>query len=147
MAHSATQPAIDPQVQFRLRVFWGRVVFSLGILWGISNVVYCPVAAMTSIVGSSWLEVLAIFVGGVLTTVGSIAAFYRFKPPSMMLLTGGVVLLLIAIFGQTQVVQPFDTRGPLNLALLFLAGLVPIALGLFGWTTGRMGWPSPRSGN
>jgi hypothetical protein len=134
----------DKDKQFRLRIFWGNAVFSLGILWGISNVVYSPAAAMTSIAGSSWLEVVIVLAGGLLSFSASIAAFYRRRQASKALLSGGALLLLAAICG--QVLSPaFGTRGAINLLLLFLSGLIAISLGFFGLITERKSWPPLRS--
>lgn len=132
----------DADQQVRLRRFWGVAIFSLGTLWGIANCVYFPVAALTSIVGSSWLEVLIIFAGGVLTLTASIAAFYQRRIASRFLLAGGTILLVFAIGG--QVVLPLNTRGIPNLLLLFLSGAVALALGLFGAITERKSWPTLR---
>ncbi len=131
--------------QFRLRVFWGNAIFSLGILWGLSNLVYCPIAALTSIVGSSWLEVAVIIAGGALSFCASIGAFYRRRLASQTLVWGGLVLLLVAICGQA-ISEQFSAHGIVNLFLLFLAGLVAISLGLFGCITERKGWPPLREG-
>jgi hypothetical protein len=132
----------DADQQFRLRRFWGTAIFSLGTLWGLANCVYFPIAALTSIVGSSWLEVFIIFAGGVLTFIASVAAFYQRRIASRFLLAGGIILLIFAIGG--QIVLPLSTRGLPNLLLLFLSGVVAIALGLFGEITERKGWPSLR---
>ncbi len=132
----------DADQQVRLRRFWGAAIFSLGTLWGFSNVIYFPIAALTSIIGSSWLEVFVIFAGGILTFSASIAAFYRRRIASRFLLAGGVVLLVFAIGG--QFVSPLKTHGIPNLLLLFLSGAVAIALGLFGAITDRKGWPTLR---
>ena len=132
----------DADQQVRLRRFWGAAIFSLGTLWGFSNIIYFPVAALTSIVGSSWLEVFVIFAGGMLTFSASIAAFYQRRIASRLLLAGGIVLLGCAIGG--QFVAPLNTRGIPNLLLLFLSGAVAISLGLFGAITDRKGWPSLR---
>ena len=109
---------------------------------GILQLIYFPVAALTSIVGSSWLEVFVIFAGGMLTFSASIAAFYQRRIASRLLLTGGIVLLGFAIGG--QFVAPLNTRGIPNLLLLFLSGAVAVSLGLFGAITDRKGWPSLR---
>jgi len=132
----------DADQQVRLRRFWGAAIFSLGTLWGIANCVYFPVAALTSIVGSSWLEVFIIFAGGVLTFIASVAAFYQRRIASRFLLAGGIILLIFAIGG--QIVLPLSTRGLPNLLLLFLSGVVAISLGLFGAITDRKGWPPLR---
>ncbi|MGO8719546.1 MAG: hypothetical protein ACLQMO_10045 [Acidobacteriaceae bacterium] len=132
----------DANQQFRLRRFWGAAIFSLGTLWGFANFVYFPVAALTSIVGSSWLEVFIIFAGGALTFIASILAFYHRQIASRLLLSGGFFLLVFAIGG--QFILPLSTRGILNLLLLFLSGAVAIALGLFGTITDRKGWPTLR---
>lgn len=132
----------DANQQFRLRRFWGAAIFSLGTLWGFSNIIYFPVAALTSIVGSSWLEVFIIFAGGVLTFTASILAFYHRPIASRLLLSGGFFLLLFAIGG--QFIHPLSTRGILNLLLLFLSGAVAVVLGLFGVITDRKGWPTLR---
>ncbi|HTU51286.1 MAG TPA: hypothetical protein VMF56_11860 [Acidobacteriaceae bacterium] len=132
----------DADQQVRLRRFWGATIFSLGILWGFSNVIYFPVAALTSIVGSSWLEVFIILAGGVLTFTASILAFYQRRIASRFLVAGGIVLLGVAIGG--QFVLPLSTRGIPNLLLLFLSGAVAISLGLFGAITEQKGWPTLR---
>lgn len=134
---------MDSKQQFRLRLFWGHAVFSLGTLWGVANIVYCPVTAMTSIVGSSWLEVVIVLAGGLITTAASIRAFYRRLAASQTLVFGGAVLLLAAFAGQYSV-PDFGTHGVINLALLFLAGAIPLCVGLFGWITCRKGWPALR---
>lgn len=132
----------DTDQQFRLRKFWSTTVFSLGVLWGVANLIYWPVAALTSIVGSTWLEVAVIFAGGLLTLAGAGAAFIRFRMACVALLSGGVILLLLGIAG--QVVLPTKTHGLLNLFLLYLAGAVPVTLGVFGTVTQSKGWPSLR---
>jgi hypothetical protein len=132
----------DADQQVRLRRFWGATFFSLGTLWGFSSVIYFPVAALTSIVGSSWLEVFIILAGGVLTFTASIAAFYQRRIASRFLLAGGIILLVFAIGG--QIVLPLSTRGIPNLLLLFLSGAVAVSLGLFGAITERKGWPTLR---
>jgi hypothetical protein len=134
---------IDADQQVRLRRFWGAAIFSLGTLWGFSSIIYFPVAALTSIVGSSWLEVFIIFAGGLLTFTASIAAFYQRRIASRFLLAGGMILLAFAIGG--QFLLPLNTRGIPNLLLLFLSGAVAISLGLFGAITDRKGWPSLRA--
>ncbi len=133
----------DADQQFRLRRFWGAAIFSLGTLWGLANCVYFPIAALTSIVGSSWLEVCIILAGGALTFTASIAAFYQRRIASRFLLAGGVLLLVAAIGG--QFVLPLNTRGIPNLLLLFLSGAAAVSLGLFGSITDRKGWPSLRN--
>lgn len=132
----------DADQQVRLRRFWGAAIFSLGILWGIANCVYFPIAALTSIVGSSWLEVFIILAGGLLTFTASIGAFYRRRLASRFLIAGGILLLVFAIGG--QFVIPLNTRGILNLLLLFLSGAVAIALGTFGAITEQKSWPALR---
>lgn len=132
----------DMDQQLRLQQFWGTAIFSLGILWGCANVVYSPIAALTSIVGSSWFEVIVIVAGGLLTLSASIVAFYRRRIASRVLLSGGSVLLLLAIVEKAFFHQ--DTHGLANLLLLFLSGAVAIALGIFGEITERKGWPPLR---
>lgn len=132
----------DKDQQFRLRRFWGTTAFSLGVLWGMANLIYLPVAALTSIVGSSWLEVAVIFAGGLLSFTGSGGAFIRRRLASFALLTGGIFLLLLAIAGQS--VLPDNTHGAINLFLLYLAGAVPVGLAVFGMITERKGWPPLR---
>lgn len=132
----------DHDQQLRLQRFWGAAVFSLGIFWGTANLVYLPIAALTSIVGSSWLEVGIILAGGLLTLGGSAGAFYRRRRASRVLLSGGLVLFAIAVAG--EILLPGDTQGLANLLLLFLAGGVAIFLGMFGEITERRGWPPLR---
>lgn len=132
----------DSGQQFRLRQFWGAAIFSLGILWGCANLAYFPIAALTSIVGSSWFEVFLIAAGGALTFCASIGAFYRRRLSSRLLLAGGIVLLVLAFFGQTSTHD--SSHGIMNLLLLYLAGAVAIALGLFGAITDSKGWPPLR---
>lgn len=136
------EPMKTADQQVRLRHFWGAAIFSLGTLWGLANCVYFPIAALTSIVGSSWLEVFIILAGGALTFTASIAAFYRRRIASRFLVAGGVILLVFAIGG--QFILPLNTRGILNLLLLFLSGAVAISLGMFAAVTDRKGWPSLR---
>jgi hypothetical protein len=133
---------IDSDQQRRLQRFWGEAIFCLGALWGFANLVYWPVAALTSIAGSSWFEGCVIAAGGVLSFCGSTGAFYRRRFASRVLLAGGIALLLLAILGKISF--PNDTRGYVNLALLFFSGITPIALGIFGLVTGRKGWPPLR---
>jgi hypothetical protein len=132
----------DADQQVRLRRFWGAAIFSLGTLWGLANCVYFPIAALTSIVGSSWLEVFIIFAGGVLTFIASVAAFYQRRIASQLLIAGGILLLFFAIGG--QFILPLNTRGIPNLLLLFLSGAVALSLGIFGAITDRKGWPTLR---
>jgi hypothetical protein len=135
---------IDRDQQFRLQRFWGATIFSLGVLWGFSSLAYSPITALTSIVGSSWFEVCVILAGGLLTFSASIGAFYRRSFASRVLLSGGSILLLVALVGQAFFSQ--DTHGPVNLLLLFLSGPVAISLGIFGEITERKGWPPLRGG-
>jgi hypothetical protein len=132
----------DKDRQIRLRRFWGAAIFSLGILWGFANFIYSPVAASTTIVGSSWLEVFVVLAGGLLCFASSILAFYRRRIASRFLLAGGFILLAFAICG--QLILPLSTHGIPNLLLLFLSGAVAISLGLFGAITDRKGWPPLR---
>lgn len=132
----------DADQQVRLRRFWGAAIFSLGILWGLANCVYFPIAALTSIVGSSWLEVFIILAGGALTFAASIAAFYQRRIASRFLVAGGLLLLGFAFGG--QFLLPLNTRGIPNLLLLFLSGIVALALGLFGAITDHKAWPTLR---
>lgn len=134
----------DRDQQRRLQRFWGTAIFSLGIFWGCANVVYSPIAALTSIVGSSWFEVIVIVAGGLLSFSGSIVAFYRRRLASRLLLSGGFILLLVAIVEKAFFHQ--GTHGLANLLLLFLSGAVAISLGLFGVITERKGWPPLREG-
>lgn len=129
----------SPEQLRRLRQFWGAAIFSLGVLWGAANIVYSPIAALTSIVGSSWLEVFVIAAGGLLTCFASVAAFYRRGIAAVALASGGFCLLLIAIAGQ-RLLQP-AAHGPLNLLLLYCAGGIPLALGVFGRIIERRHWP------
>jgi hypothetical protein len=132
----------DADQQVRLRRFWGAAIFALGTLWGLANCVYFPVAALTSIVGSSWLEVFVILAGGTLTFTASIAAFFQRRIASRFLIAGGILLLVLATGG--QFIIPLNTRGIPNLLLLFLSGAVPLALGTFGAITEQKGWPALR---
>lgn len=132
----------DRNQQSRLQRFWGVTIFSLGIFWGLCNLIYLPIAALTSIVGSSWFEVLVIIAGGLLTFVASICAFYQRRYASRMLLTGGILLLLIAAIDQRFF--PHETSGVINLVLLFISGIGATALGIFGEITERKGWPTLR---
>jgi hypothetical protein len=132
----------DADQQVRLRRFWGAAIFSLGTLWGLANCVYFPIAALTSIVGSSWLEVFIILAGGTLTSIASVAAFYQRRIASRFLIAGGILLLFFAIGGQFAL--PLNTRGIPNLLLLFLAGGVAIGLGASGAITEQKGWPALR---
>jgi|GEM_PF-3204605 len=129
----------DHEQQLRLQRFWGAAVFSVGIFWGISNLIYLPVAALTSIVGSSWFEVALVIAGGALSFGGSIGAFYNRRLASRLLLAGGAFLLLLAIGWHTLFAG--STRGIPNLLLLFLAGAIAASLGIFGEATERKGWP------
>lgn len=128
--------------QLRLQKFWGNAIFSLGVFWGFANLIYCPVAAMTSIAGSSWFEVFVIAAGGALTFCASIGAFYGRRAASRALLSGGVILLFLAIGG--HVFLQNHAHGLINLFLLFLSGVVAISLGVFGGITEQKGWPSLR---
>lgn len=132
----------DSDQEFRLRRFWGVAIFSLGALWGFSSLVYVPVAVLTSVRGSSWLEVFVVAGGGILSFAASIRALYQRESASMALLVGGLVLLAVAIAG--QMVLPHHANGIPNLILLILPGAIAVALGLFGKITQRKGWPSLR---
>src|SRR6185437_2621562 len=101
--------------QLRLRQFWGITVFSLGVFWGTANLVYYPVAAVTSVAGSSWFEGIIILAGGLLTFCASIGAFYRRLFAARMLLLVGATLLIAAGIGQS-ILQ--STQGAVNLLLL-----------------------------
>ncbi len=131
----------DQDQQLRLQQFWGTAIFSIGVLWGFANMVYFPVAAITSIAGSSWFEGFVILAGGALTFCASIGAFYRRRPAFRVLLAGGIVLLLVAIAGRASL---HETHGSINLLLLFLSGAVAMSLGIFGAVTERKGWPPLR---
>lgn len=128
--------------QVRLRHFWEVAVFTLGIFWGFANLVYCPVAAVTSVVGSSWFEGAVVFLGGLLTFSASIRAFYNRRSAARGLVAGGIVLLAVAAIG-LGILQG-DTSGIMNITLLYLAGGVSLVLGVFGLITDRRGWPPLR---
>lgn len=132
----------DADQLFRLRRFWGATVFSLGIFWGFSSLVYFPMAALTSVKGSSWLEVAVVLMGGIGIFIASVSAFFNRRIASSLLLVLGPVLLAIATGGQFFSGQ--NVYGALNLLLLFLSGAVALGLGIFGWTTERKGWPTLR---
>ncbi|MHB8388416.1 MAG: hypothetical protein ACYDBH_02415 [Acidobacteriaceae bacterium] len=132
----------DADQQARLRRFWGAAIFSLGVLWGISNIVYCPIAALTSIVGSSWFEVAIILAGGLLTFLASTLAFFDRRMASIFLLSCGFILLALALCG--QLLLRTATHGVINLLLLFLSGAVALSLGIFGATIDRKRWPTLR---
>lgn len=133
----------DPEQQYRLQRFWGVTIFSLGILWGLASLVYLPIAALTSIRGSSYLEVGVVLTGGVVTLAASAGAFYRRSLASIVLMLGGFVLLAVALAG--QFLQQQSVSGLINIVLLFLSGAVMLSLGIFGWITERKGWPALRS--
>ena len=132
----------DSDQEYRLRRFWGVAIFSLGILWGFSSLVYVPEAVLTSVRGSSWLEVFVVAAGGILSLAASIRAFYHRSHATVLLLAGGVVLLAVAICGQILILH--RASGIVNLILLLLPGAIAVALGLFGKITERKGWPSLR---
>lgn len=141
--------AADPQPvspqrsqQAALHLFWGRTAFVSGIFWGLANIVYSPVAALTSIPGSSWPEVYLCAAGGFLTLAGSAGAFYRRKPACLLLLAGGIVLLFLAFAAQAS--GRLAAHGLVNLVLLFLAGAVAAALGVYGLRAEAKGWPPLR---
>lgn len=133
-------PDVDQQT--RLRQFWGAAIFSLGVLWGFSNLVYVPVAVLTTLRGSSWLEVFVVLAGGLLIFFGSIGAFYRRKLASALLLAGGILLLATAVLGQRLV--RVTATGEVNLLLLLLPGITAMLFGLFGLATERKQWPPLR---
>lgn len=129
----------DPEQEYRLQRFWGVTVFSLGILWGMASLIYFPIAALTSIRGSSWLEVGVILTGGIITLAASAGAFFQRRFASMVLMSMGLPLLAIAIGG--QFISQLSPSGVINVALMVLSGGVMFGLGVFGWTTERKGWP------
>jgi len=133
----------DPDQEYRLQRFWGVTAFSLGILWGLASLVYYPVAALTSIRGSSWLEVGVILTGGITTLAACAGAFYQRRLASVVLMSIGLLLLAVAIAGQLLSQQ--NVSGPINLVLIFLSGGIMLALGIFGWVTDRKGWPVLRN--
>src|SRR6185437_13685081 len=127
--------------QLRLRQFWGITVFSLGVFWGTANLVYYPVAALTSVRGSSWFEGIIILFGGLLTFCASIGAFYRRGFAACILLVGGLLLLVAVVIGQ-KILQ--STHGIINVLLLYCSGGTAFLLGLFGEITERKRWPRLR---
>ncbi|HET9087292.1 MAG TPA: hypothetical protein VFN53_07210 [Acidobacteriaceae bacterium] len=129
----------DPEQEYRLQRFWGVTVFSLGILWGMACLIYFPIAALTSIRGSSWLEVGVILTGGMITLVASAGAFFQRRFASVVLIALGVPVLAVAIAG--QLVSRLSASGAINVALMMLSGGVMMGLGIFGWATERKGWP------
>ena len=130
-------------MQLRLRRFWGATVFSLGVLWGFSSLVYVPIAVMTTVRGSSYPEVFIIVFGGLLVFLGSIRAFYHRRGASIVLLVGGVVLLAAAVVSVT--VPGAHSSNAINLLLTVSSGAAACLLGLFGLITGALGWPALRS--
>lgn len=135
---SSEFPMKSQKQQLQLQQFWGVAVFSLGVLWGAANLVYFPIAAITSVAGSSWFEGIIILAGGLLTFCASIGAFYRRLFAAWILLLGGATLVIAAGVGQS-ILQ--STRGAVNLLLLFLSGSVAICLGLFGSIAEYKKWP------
>lgn len=132
----------DADRAMRLRRFWEVAIFSFGILWGISNIVYIPVAVLTTVHGSSWLEVWVDLAGGFLVLVCSIVAFYRRASASILLLIGGAIALTAAILGPKLITEAATGSG--NILLLFMPGIAAILLGLFGIVTDRNHWPPLR---
>jgi hypothetical protein len=133
----------DQEQEYRLQRFWGVTCFSLGVLWGLANLVYFPIAALTSIRGSSWLEVGVVLTGGIVTLIASTGAFFRRGPASIVLIFAGFILLAVAAAGQFLPQQ--SASGLINLVLLFLSGAIMLSLGIFGWITERKGWPALRN--
>jgi hypothetical protein len=132
----------DSDQQIRLRRFWGTTAFSFGILWGFSNLVYSPIAILTSVKGSSWLEVFVVLAGGIFTLCASIGAFYKRRGASLFLLIMGPILLIVAVAGQAFLQR--NAHGVMNLLLLYLSGVTAILLGIFGMFTEHYGWPPLR---
>ncbi len=129
----------DAAIQQSLRRFWGLTFFSLGILWGFGGLVYIPVAVLTSLRGGSIAEVVLIVSGGVLIFPASIWALYQRRAASLLLLTGGIILLAMA---SALPWMPFaQTFGAANRILTLSSGVVATALGLFGVVTEALRWP------
>ncbi|HEX4021892.1 MAG TPA: hypothetical protein VHX63_12140 [Acidobacteriaceae bacterium] len=137
-----THTRVDPEIQLRLRRFWGVTFFSLGILWGFSSLVYVPVAVLTTVRGSSYPEVFIIVGGGLLVFFASIWAFYRKRAAAILLLVGGIFLLAAAAVSIT--VPRAQSSNAINLLLTSSSGVVACLLGLFGWITDVRGWPKLR---
>lgn len=133
----------DEQQKIRLQKFWGMTIFSLGVLWGVCNLVYLPIAVVTSISGSSWLEGFVIVAAGLLTLAASAGAFYNRRLSSRILLAGGIGILVAVIVGLTDF--PRDTQGALNRWLMMQAGVAPILLGVFGEIIEGKRWPNLRN--
>ncbi len=130
----------DEQQKTRLQKFWGTTVFSLGVLWGVCNLVYLPIAAVTSIPGSSWLEGSLVVAAGVVTFAASAGAFYRRRISSRILLVTGIGILVTALVSFIDF--PQDANGAVNRLLMIQAGAAPIFLGIFGEIIEKRRWPN-----
>ncbi len=134
-----TVTSTSAEIQRRLRHFWGVMVFSLGILWGFSSLVYTPIVVLTSARGGTLSEVVLIFLGGLLVFLASIRALYRRRAASFLLLVGGSVLLAAAL--ALQYLPVAQTSGAANRLLTLSSGILAVFLGAFGWITDARGWP------
>ena len=137
-----TETSTSAEIQRRLRHFWGVTVFSLGILWGFSSLVYTPIVVLTSALGGSVAEVVLIFLGGLVVFLASIRALYRRRAASYILLVGGFVLLAVAL--ALPYLPVAQTSGAANRLLTLSSGIVAVFLGAFGAITDARGWPKLR---
>ena len=120
-----------------LRRFWGRVVFAVGMLAGMSPMAVPPLAISNLGQQTARLEVLALIAFSVTVLPASILAFWHRRTATAWLLLTGVATMVLLLTEQ-HVLGARGIAPDYGSDYLFL---IPLALGIFGMVTGWMGWP------
>jgi cation transport ATPase len=120
-----------------MRRFWGRVVFSLGMLAGMTPMAVPPLAVSNLGMHTAMLEVLALIVFSVSVLPASVLAFWHRREATAWLLLAGVAAAALVLTEQ-HVLAARGIRPDYGSDYLFA---IPLALGVFGIFTGWLDWP------
>jgi hypothetical protein len=136
---SATRerPAISDEERLELRRFWGRVVFVLGMIAGMTPMAVPPLAISSLGQHTAMLEVLALIVFSVSVLPASVLTFWRRREAAAWLLLAGVASAVLVLTEQ-HVLSARGNAADWGSDYLFV---IPLALGIFGILTEWKGWP------
>lgn len=130
--------AVSIEEREDLRRFWGRVVFFLGMLAGMTPMAVPPLALSSLGAQTAMLEVLALMAFSVSVLPASILAFWQRRLATAWLLLAGVAAAVLVLTEQ-HVLAARGIARDYGSDYLFV---IPLALGAFGIFTEASRWPS-----
>lgn len=128
---------VSDEEKQEMRRFWGRVVFVVGMVAGMTPMAVPPLGIDRLGQHTAALEVLALIVFSVSVLPASALAFWRRREAAAWLLMAGAAAAALVLTEQ----HVFSTRGiapDWGSDYLFV---IPLALGIFGVLTEWRGWP------